>query len=54
MGLSWLEHCTIKQEDTVQFLVRTCAWVAGLVPSWGTYESKQIDVSLLSFPSLKS
>ena len=42
----WVEHSPIKQKVEGSILVRTHAWVAGSVPSWGSYERQLISVSL--------
>ena len=31
----WIEHWLVNQRVTGSFAVRTHAWVAGQVPSWG-------------------
>ena len=42
-----LGHPPTKKKVTSRFSVRARAWVAGSVPSQGTYERQLIDVSLL-------
>ena len=46
--LSRLEHCPIYQRVAGLFPVRTHTWVAGLIPSWGTYGGNQSSFSLTS------
>ena len=35
----WIQHWLLYQNATVQFPVRTHAWVVGQVPSWGAGEA---------------
>ena len=44
--LSGLGIILQSERSLVWFPVRSCAWVAGSVPVWGTYEKQSIDVSL--------
>ena len=46
VSLSWLGIVLQCKRLLVQFLVTAHAWVAGLIPSEGTYKRQQIDVSL--------
>ena len=55
--LSWLGVAPQKQKVASWFLVGAHAWVASLVPVWGTCRRQQVNVSVLhwcSSPSLSS
>ena len=39
-------HVPHSERWPVQFPVRAHAWVVGLVPGWGMYETQQVNVSL--------
>ena len=45
MWLNWLDVIPQSERSLVRFQVRTHAWVVGSVPSQGTYERQQTNVS---------